>query len=98
VAVDRVDRQADELRVLAVELGGARANSVSSVEHTGVKSAGWLNRITHLPSCHLESQLSLRREGLEVGGEVADARMPPAVSWVRKKLLAGAGVLWRLPR
>src|SRR6266849_3578089 len=31
-----------------------RANSASSVEHTGVKSAGWLNRSTQWPSCHFE--------------------------------------------
>src|SRR6266496_2862964 len=35
--------------------GKRRANSTNSVVHTGVKSAGWEKRITHLPFCQSES-------------------------------------------
>ena len=55
-------------------------NSVNSVEHTGVKSAGWLNSITHLPSCHL---LKLRSPWVVIavksGARSPMRGMPPLV-------------------
>src|SRR4051812_14552725 len=41
----------------AASASWCRANSTNSVVHTGVKSAGWENRITHLSFCHVERRM-----------------------------------------
>jgi len=50
------------------------ARATNSVVHTGVKSAGWLNRITHLPLKSDSLIFAVSAHCLEVGSELPDSR------------------------
>ena len=50
VGVDGVHREPHQLSIESLELVDHGAEVINSVVQTGVKSAGWEKRITHLPA------------------------------------------------
>jgi len=79
VAVDRVDRESDELRIAARELLVAARELAELGRADGREVGRWLNRITQLPFCQSLNWISPWSSAREIRSGIADAGIPVTV-------------------